>query len=560
MSKATAEKKRANGHRSRKGTNGKPPSPKHNDRNFDLSKAEHIDERLIQQNEVIKLIDLQKILPSEMINPNATFDEYEHQVYEVFFARALEQRNEKAIKARHKDRVQDIDEFRKNAKFCPEESIWTIGNRDNKISPEVLKECFGEFIEWHTKEFPNVLLLDAALHCDEPEAAPHIHLRQVWYHSAADKDGNTYFEISQKNALKEMGIERPETDKKESRYNNAKVTYTALLRQKWLDIAESKGIDIEREPQDKSRSGLPLDQLKKRTLEEQIADLERDVATLDSQIEEKQELLPQLRKSEKDLADKVAELERLEQQIRQKQTDLADIDEEIERSGELARMAYRENQTAKSKLADTQEKCKQAESELADIQERKRQAVLNAVEPTPYPQEKPLLEYPPEPKEPIYSNKEYWKDYKAQCKEYKKECSEIGKENAKITAENAEIRRQQAEWRQTQGLLQIMKEEQERLDRQRKQQEQVETELREQQERLSEREKKLDEEVVKRCDERLAKAERFAELTAISENWKQRYEKIFGEPYNERIDENDSKSTKTEQDLHTRTKKEQYTR
>lgn len=517
MSKATAEKKRANGHRSRKGTNGKPPSPKHNDRNFDLSKAEHIDERLIQQDEFIKLIDLQKILPSEMINPNATFDEYEHQVYEVFFARALEQRNEKAIKARHKDRVQDIDEFRKNAKFCPEESIWTIGNRDNKISPEILKECFREFIEWHTKEFPNVLLLDAALHCDEPEAAPHIHLRQVWYHSAADKDGNTYLEVNQKNALKEMGIERPETDKKESRYNNAKVTYTALLRQKWLDIAESKGIDIEREPQDKSRSGLPLDQLKKRTLEEQIADLERDVATLDSQIEEKQELLPQLRKTEKDLADKVAELERLEQQISQKQT------------------------------------------ELADIQERKRQAVLSAVEPTPYPQEKPLLEYPPQPKEPIYSNKEYWKDYKAECKEYKKKCSEIDKGNAKITAENAEIRRQQAEWRQTQGLLQVIRDKENAQNKRDKQLSERENQLSKLEKQLSEREKKLDEEVVKRCDERLAKSECFAELTATSDRWKQRFSDMFHKDY-ERIEDYDNRTAETEQDLHIKPKKEQYTR
>lgn len=119
----------------------------------------------------------------------------------------------------------------------------------------------------------------------------------------------------------------------------------------------------------------------------------------------------------------------------------------------------------KSELATTRAELENTKSEL---EQQKRQAVLNAIDIPPRPKEKPLLEYPPKPKEPIYSNKEYWKDYKAECKEYKKKCSEIDKQNAKTKAENADVPRQQAEWDRIQGTLQIIKEEQERLDRQQK--------------------------------------------------------------------------------------------
>ena len=324
MAKAT-DKKRANGHRSRKGTNGKPTTARHNDRDFDVSKAAHIDESLLQENEYWKLIDLQRAFPDAAIPQTATFDEYEHQIYEIFFGKALEVRNEKQIAAWHKNRVQTMEQFRRNAKMCPEESIWTIGNRDNRIEPEVLKECFLEFLEWHKQTFPNVLLLDAALHRDEPDAAPHFHLRQVWFHQTADADGNTYLEVHQGEALKAMGIERPEPDKKESRYNNAKVTYTAVLHEKWLDIAEAHGIEVERTPQEKEKSGLPLLKFKAQTLEKKIDEMERTVATLDAEIEEKQDLLPKLREAEKQLANLNAEYDAIQLQIDRKKLELTQI-------------------------------------------------------------------------------------------------------------------------------------------------------------------------------------------------------------------------------------------
>ena len=271
-------KMRVNGHRSRKGTNGKPTTARHNDRDFDVSKAEHIQQDLIAKNEVYKYADIDG-------KEQLTLDQYEQKFYEQNFSEQLENRNQKQIEERHKNRVQTMEQLRRNMKFCPEESIFTIGNRDNPISPKILKNVFADFVEWHDDTFKNAKIIDAALHLDEPDAAPHIHARQVWF-ADCRADGKWHKEIGQALALSEMGIERPELSKKESRYNNAKVTYTALCREKWLDICEAHGVDVEREAQDKSKSGLPLMQLKYNTLLKKIGEKESEIIALDLQVED----------------------------------------------------------------------------------------------------------------------------------------------------------------------------------------------------------------------------------------------------------------------------------
>lgn len=374
--KTDTTKKRANGHRSRKGTNGKVINAKHNDRNFDVSKADHINKNLIEKNVVWKYVDVNEDGGKEEEKKAAegqksvselreTLDDYEGKVYEKYFSTALEKRNEKQIKARHKDRVQSMEQYRLNAKSCPEESIWTIGNRDNRIDPELLKKIWEEFTEWHKETYPNVLMLDATLHLDEPNAAPHIHRRDVWCYEV---DG--HFEISQKEALKAMGIERPDLSKKESKYNNAKMTYTAQTREKWIEIAEQHGIEIEKEPQEKSRNGLTLLQLKKRTLEEQIEQLENDIAVLDSQYENKTEIDKNL---DKEIADK-------EKQLAKKTAELDDINAQIAESKQEKSKAEQQAEELKKALTEQVESSKNVIQNLFDKAKGGRKLTAEEVE------------------------------------------------------------------------------------------------------------------------------------------------------------------------------------
>lgn len=543
--KTDTAKKRANGHRSRKGTNGKVINAKHNDRNFDVSKADHINENLIDKNVVWKYVDVneggekeeEKKAAEEQKSESElreTLDDYEEKVYEKYFSKALENRNEKQIKARHKDRVQTMEQYRLNAKFCPEESIWTIGNRDNRIEPELLQTIWEEFTAWHKETYPNVLMLDATLHLDEPNAAPHIHRRDVWRYEV---DG--HWEISQKEALKAMGIERPDLSKKESKYNNAKMTYTAQTRAKWIEIAERHGIEIEKEPQEKSRSGLTMLQLKKRTLEEQIAKFENDIAVLDSQYENKTErdenLDKEIAEKEKQLSQKTAELDGINAHIEELKEQEKESEQTLEENEELRRFVQSEIKKEESKLAGIQEQIQTAKSEL-----------VAAVEIPP----RPTIPPPPEePKQPMYTSQH--KEYKQQLKQYEKDIKVYqSKTLPQATAA-------QAEWDSKYNLLkqvQDVHEEQQRTAEQQSQraaiQEQNSQKLKKERAELEQEKRTLPQKAQAMAMDILRKMERFTELTKINAAWKQRYEQIFGKQYEERIDNNDRTTSQTEQNIY----------
>ena len=270
-------KKRLGGHRGRKGDGGKVISANHLDRNFDVSKAQNIDESLTANNVIWKFAEKYDKSESQSIN------DYEEDFYEDNFWEQLKRRNETQIKNRHKYRVQTTEQFRRNAKSCPEEVIWTIGKAGEDVDVEIFKECFLEYVEWHNQTFPNAKILDAGLHLDEPNAAPHIHQRQVWFATYDRETGEKYMRVHQEDALEEMGIERPNPNAKKSRYNNAKVTYTKMCRDQMMEIAEAHGIEIERVPEDKTKSGLSLLEYKVRTAQEKLAKTETENSNLEAE-------------------------------------------------------------------------------------------------------------------------------------------------------------------------------------------------------------------------------------------------------------------------------------
>lgn len=185
--------------------------------------------------------------------PARNFDEVEREVYIKYFSKALTAQNEKHKKAGNLDRIKSIDDYRKSKRTCPEEVLLYIGNKDTHADVDTIRAISSDYIKWQTKTFPNVLPLDVAVHVDE-SGAPHIHMRQVW--RAFDKNHNPI--VSQTKALRELGLERPDTSKRESRYNNAKQTFTRICREKLLEICKAHGLDVETNPRDRSESGLDL--------------------------------------------------------------------------------------------------------------------------------------------------------------------------------------------------------------------------------------------------------------------------------------------------------------
>ena len=231
---------RATIHNGRTGKDG-TYNTKHNDRQFDISHAEHIDPERVKLNRYWNWTG----------NPEMTFEVAEIAFYEKHIRQHLDAQNARYRAQRHAERIKTMDEYRKSPQTCPEEAILQIGKAGDTIPADMMARIIQEQINWEQKQFPGVKILDVALHMDE-QGAPHIHERRAWVYT--DKDGN--LAISQNKALEQMGVELPNPDKPRGRFNNRKQTFSRMCREHLLQICREHGLEIEEIPQEKSRSGL----------------------------------------------------------------------------------------------------------------------------------------------------------------------------------------------------------------------------------------------------------------------------------------------------------------
>lgn len=182
--------------------------------------------------------------------PGETFDEGEKAFYERYFRKSLDLQNERHKKTRHLERVKTMDDYRKSKNYCPEETLFYLGDKENYAPREQLLEVMKEYVKWHIKEYPLAKILNFSLHADE-EGAPHVHLRKVWM--AKDDLGNWI--VGQNRSLEQMGVKPPQPDEAVTADNNAKQTYTAMCRAKLYELAKAKGVELVKEPRSKEESG-----------------------------------------------------------------------------------------------------------------------------------------------------------------------------------------------------------------------------------------------------------------------------------------------------------------
>ena len=230
---------RVTSHNGRSGKHGSY-NPKHNDRQFDVAKSEHIDEVRAMEN---VYWDYQRgYRYPRQGNDGISFEEIELQFYEEHYGEYVTNQNERNEMNRHPERNRSIEDLYRSDKTCPEETIYQIGNIDMSVSAETLLQVAEEFLQEREDMFgSHVELLDFALHVDE--ATPHIHERHVFHCK------NKYGELcpQQEKALEELGVPLPNPDKPKGRTNNRKMTYDATCRQMLLNICKRHGLSVEEE-------------------------------------------------------------------------------------------------------------------------------------------------------------------------------------------------------------------------------------------------------------------------------------------------------------------------
>lgn len=338
-------------------------TPKHNDRNFDINHAEHIDPERVKNNRYWN-----------WTGKEITFEAAEQAFYEKYIRKHLDAQTARYRAQRHAERAKTMDEYRRSPQTCPEEVILQIGKLGDTIPADMMARIIQEQINWEQKTFPGVKVLDVALHMDE-QGAPHIHERRAWVYT--DKAGN--LAISQNKSLEQMGVELPNPDKPRSRFNNRKQVFSRMCREHLLQICREHGLEIEEIPQEKSRNGRTLDDYKAGEAEKRAAEAERrrefseraaesaekraesarDAAR--SYEEHAEQVAGQISAEYGELADAGLQKQDMQKQVEQLQERIDNLQEQLE----YARADYK-----KAYL-----KCRRAERRAADLQ-----SILTAAE------------------------------------------------------------------------------------------------------------------------------------------------------------------------------------
>lgn len=332
-------------------------TPKHNDRNFDINHAEHIDPERVKNNRYWN-----------WTGKEITFEAAEQAFYEKHIRKHLDAQSARYRAQRHAERVKTMDEYRRSPQTCPEEVILQIGKLEDTIPADMMARIIQEQINWEQKTFPGVRVLNVALHMDE-QGAPHIHERRVWVYT--DKDGNTA--ISQNKSLEQMGVELPNPDKPRGRFNNRKQTFSRMCREHLLQICREHGLEIEEIPQEKSKSGRTLEDYKAGESEKRAAeaDRRRQFSERAAESAEKQaESAKSIARSYEEHAEQVA------RQINNEYGELADaglqkqaMQEQLEEMQERLEQVQEQLEFVRADYKKIYKKCQRAERRAADLQE-----------------------------------------------------------------------------------------------------------------------------------------------------------------------------------------------
>lgn len=332
-------------------------TPRHNDRNFNISHAEHIDPERVKNNRYWNWTG----------NPETTFEAAEAAFYEKHIRQHLDAQNARYKAQRHAERTKTLDEYRRSPQTCPEEVILQIGKLGDTIPADMMARIIQEQINWEQKQFPGVRVLDVALHMDE-QGAPHIHERRAWIYT--DKDGNTA--ISQNKSLEQMGVELPNPDRPRGRFNNRKQTFSKRCREHLLQICREHGLEIEEIPQEKSQSGRTLEDYKANEAEKRAAeaDRRREFSERAAESAEKQaesakdtarsyeehaeQVASQINDEYGELADAGLQKQEMQEQLEEMQERIDNLQEQLEYARADYKKAYRKCQRAERRAADLQ--------------------------------------------------------------------------------------------------------------------------------------------------------------------------------------------------------------
>lgn len=350
-------------HNGRAGKNG-TYSPKHNDRNFDISSAEHIDPERMPGNVYWNWTGKKDI----------SFEDCEKAFYEKHCRAHLDAVNQRHREQRHPERVRDMDAYRTARQTCPEETLLMIGNRDEHLPPKTLRAICEKLKDWEESTVSGLKVLDMALHVDE-EGAPHIHMRKAWIY----RDENGIESIAQSKTLQAAGIPLPHPDKSAGRHNNRKQSFSAMERQALYEICQEYGIEslLEMQPRERSRSGREFEDYKASKAEERAKAAEMRARMAEERTKQAEASLQKIKGAKEHAQKRTQKAQEQAQEQEGKNRSLKATESQIrgnmEREQRTARQLAEMNQKARQELQETRKKLERLAPYLTKAEQRELQ-------------------------------------------------------------------------------------------------------------------------------------------------------------------------------------------
>lgn len=240
------KKMRVTRHNGRVDKTGNGFSPKHADRDFELETADNIDASRTKNNVYFNIID--GAYSHEERDEKMSFESVEEWCYGMFRGQ-YEQQQQRYRDKRQTGRLKSFEDWKAASRYCPEESYIQVGDVAKHATEEQMLEIGSAVLARDVAESLaslcrgyGYIVMDAAFHLDE--AVPQLHERRLYFYT--NNDGVVC--INQNKALEAMGYDPPDATKKTNRYNSRKMSFDAEQREQLLDICESCGVEVEREP------------------------------------------------------------------------------------------------------------------------------------------------------------------------------------------------------------------------------------------------------------------------------------------------------------------------
>lgn len=356
-------------HNGRAGKNG-VYSPKHNDRQFDISSAEHIDPERMPGN-----------VYWNWTGENITFEDAEKAFYEEHCREYLDAVNRRHREQRHPERVRDMDAYRTARQTCPEETLLMIGNKDEYLPPKTLRAICEKLKDWEEKQIPGLKVLDIAYHGDE-EGAPHIHMRRAWIY----RDENNVESIAQSKALQAAGIPLPHPDKPAGRHNNRKQVFSAMERQALYEICRGYGLEslLETKPRERSRSGREFEDYKASKAEERAKAAEMRARMAEEKTRQAEASLQKIKGAKEHAQKRTQRAQEQAQEQEGRNNTLRAAESEIrgkmEREQTTARQLAEMNQKARQELRKTRKQLEHLKGYLDKAEQQRLQEELELQE------------------------------------------------------------------------------------------------------------------------------------------------------------------------------------